>query len=815
MTRNATLPKTPPPSTIRQAVTLHQRGQLGEAEQLYTDILKSWPDHFDALHLLGVLMHQRGRPEAALTLITKALATSTQSVDAYANQGRVLVALFRHQEALASFDLVLAANPDHAEILFRRGNTLHALKRPDEALSSYDRALVMWPDYGDLHNNRGVVLHGLTRYDEALASYDRAAFLLPDSADVLNNRGNALGELKRFDEALDQYDRALTLRPHFSDALYNRGKALSALYRPIEALASYDRALDLRPDYAEALYNRGNVLYELKRLDEALASYDRALLVQPANAEIYNNRGSVLKELKRFGEALASYDRALVLRPDYAEALCNRGIVCVDLNRNDDAAADFQKALAVRPAYAEARFAQCFARLPILYADEAEIGHRRASYERDLRALAADLDAGEWQGNLSDALAAVQPFLLAYQGVNDRDLQKLYGAMVCRIMARHYPAAAMPPLPGPGEPVRIGIVSGFFYQHSNWKIPIKGWLSQLDRNRFEIFGYHVGRQRDAETAAAASMCDRFVDGALTVEGCRREILADAPHVLIYPGLLMDHMSLQLAAQRLAPVQCNSWGHPETSGMPTLDYYLSSDLMEPPDAADHYSEELIRLPNLSVYYEPAAIDNVSVTREELGLSADATAFWCGQSLYKYLPQYDDVFARIAKQAGRCQFVFLRHQDSALVNELFKSRLDAVFSAHGLNASDHCVFLGRLSRSAFTAAMGQCDIFLDSIGWSGCNSALESLPHNLPIVTMPGALMRGRHSAAILHMMGVTGTIAATIDDYVSIAARLANTPDARRNISRLMADNKCKLYRDRACISALEDYLDRAARRRRV
>jgi predicted O-linked N-acetylglucosamine transferase (SPINDLY family) len=106
---------------------------------------------------------------------------------------------------------------------------------------------------------------------------------------------------------------------------------------------------------------------------------------------------------------------------------------------------------------------------------------------------------------------------------------------------------------------------------------------------------------------------------------------------------------------------------------------------------------------------------------------------------------------------------------------------------------------------------CDVFLDSAGWSGCNSTLESLAHDLPIVTLPGSYMRGRHSAAILQMMGVTETIAATLDDYVALAARLANAPDECQAISRRVADNKHKVYRDRACVTALEDFLERAVR----
>jgi predicted O-linked N-acetylglucosamine transferase (SPINDLY family) len=246
-------------------------------------------------------------------------------------------------------------------------------------------------------------------------------------------------------------------------------------------------------------------------------------------------------------------------------------------------------------------------------------------------------------------------------------------------------------------------------------------------------------------------------------------------------------------------------------MTSLDSFFSSDLMEPPDGAAHYTEDLVRLPNLSIYYEPVETAAVAMTRAELHLREDAAVFWCGQSLFKYLPQYDNVFARIAKEAGNCQFLFIRHSGGPPVNDLFQKRLGRAFAEAGLKASDHTVFLGRLNQNQFVSAVGQCDVFLDSIGWSGCNSALESLPHNLPIVTTRGATMRGRHSTAILEMMGVTELVADTLDDYIAISAKLACDPLARNAARQRIADNKEKLYRDCAVISALEDYIERAAR----
>src|SRR5262249_60897050 len=123
------------------------------------------------------------------------------------------------------------------------------------------------------------------------------------------------------------------------------------------------------------------------------------------------------------------------------------------------------------------------------------------------------------------------------------------------------------------------------------------------------------------TREAAGLCDRFVRGPLSSERWREAILADAPHVIIHPDVGMNAISAQLAAQRLAAVQCTSWGHPDTSGFPTIDYYLSSDLMEPADAQNHYTERLIRLPNLSVFIEPAEAPGASTDRTALGLEPD--------------------------------------------------------------------------------------------------------------------------------------------------------------------------------------------------
>jgi len=758
---------------------LHQHGQLVEAEQIYRNILRTDPDHFDANRLLGLALVQQRKLVEGEQLFARALQLKPNDARVANDRALALHELKRFDEALTGFDLAISLKLDNPGAFYNRGNALKELKRLDEAVASYDSATALKPDFAEAFNNRGLTLHELKRFDEALVSYNKAISLAPNYAEAVNNRGNTLRELNRLEEALANYERAIALKPNYAEALYNRGVALQALNYLEKAIANYDKAIALKPDFAEAL----------------------------------NNRGVALQALNLIEEAIANYDRAIALKPDFAEAYYNRGFACMLDGKWAEAVTQYKRVLALRPDSGEAKFRLCMAQLPVLYIDELEIASRREAYRECLEALCEDVDQGRTPCAWAEAIGSSQPFLLAYQGYNDRDLQSRYGSLVCRIMAERYGRAALNPPTPSDEPLRLGIVSGFFRQHTVWKLFIRGWLSQIDRQRFRIFGYHTQVITDAKTKLAAGLCDRFVQGPLSIERWREAILHDALDVLIYPEVGMEPVSAQLAAQRLAPVQCNSWGHPDTSGFPTLDYYLSSELMEPDNAQDHYSEQLVCLPNLSIHYEPLDPQPVSVSRVDLGLRSTATTYWCGQSLFKYLPQFDEVFPRIAREVDDCQFVFIRYPNGTYVTDLFRKRLDKAFAALGLRAADHCVVLPQLDEHRFVAAIGLCDIVLDSIGWSGGNSTLEGLHHDLPIVTMTGPLMRARHSMAILKLMGVEETVAKSIDDYVSIASRLARDTPRRMAIKDKIRKNKHRVYRDSTCILALQEFLNEAARRR--
>ena len=370
-------------SAFADGLARHQAGRLGEAEQIYRQILAALPDHFDSRQLLGAIFLQRGQ----------------------------------HAEALQHIERALKSSPDNAFVLNNQGVVLRELKRYEEALKSLERALVLRPDYAEAHSNRGNVLKALLRFNEALASYDRALALRPDFAQAHSNRGDVLCELKRFEEALTSCERALKLQPNFAEAHCNRANALRKLKRLDEAMAGYDRALSLKPDYAEAHSNRGTVLHDLHRFEEALVSYDRALALRPDFAEALSNRGNALQELHRFEEALEEYQRAYGLRQDFAEAYSNCGNALRELDRFEEALASFERAIALRPDFAEAHFnaAHCL----LLTGD---LGRGWKQYEwrwltDQLNSEGRNFAQPQWTG--SDEIAGKTILLHAEQGLGD------------------------------------------------------------------------------------------------------------------------------------------------------------------------------------------------------------------------------------------------------------------------------------------------------------------------------------------------------------------------------------------------------------
>jgi len=243
-------------SLFQQAVAFHQQGQLRRAQAIYEEILKTYPAHSDALHLLGVIHAQSRDAARAVELIAKSIEVDRRNPAAYGNLGSALYAMRRFNEALSAYDRAIAISTNYTDAYFNRGNVLYELNRHEAALASYDAAIAINPNFASAHANRGNVLQALRQPNAALASYENAIAIKPDLVEAHANKGNVLRELDLFDAALASYDRALSIDARSVPAHFNRGVALGQLKQVNAALQSYDQAIAIDPDFAEAHFNR-------------------------------------------------------------------------------------------------------------------------------------------------------------------------------------------------------------------------------------------------------------------------------------------------------------------------------------------------------------------------------------------------------------------------------------------------------------------------------------------------------------------------------------------------------------------------------
>jgi predicted O-linked N-acetylglucosamine transferase (SPINDLY family) len=682
----------------------------------------------------------------------------------------------------------------------------HNAGRLSEAEAVYQEMLATNPADIDALHFSGVAAHQRRDHERAAQLISQALSLNPANAPAQNNLGIALAAQGKRDEAMACFRKALALAPDYFDALFNLGNTLSDRGDFDEAGACYRKAVALRPGSPEAHFRLANAYKDRGMRNEAVASYKDALALRPNSFEIYNNLGNVLHAQGRLDEAIACMQEALALKPDFADAHFNLGNMFRDRDRPEEASRCYRQVLSLDPEHAEAHWVLAMCQIPAVHESEADVAQRRAAFASELTALDRWFD-GKRIAAGAETVGALQPFRLAYQEENNRDLLQRYGSLCARIMANWQSRKGFEPPKGPDRAgtLRVGIVSGHFRQHSVWDAIVKGGLQRLDRQRFSLHAFYLGDHVDEETRLAQSLAARFEQGKADLEQWVEAIVGAQPDVLIYPEVGMDALTVKLASMRLAPVQVASWGHPETTGLPTMDYYLSAEDLEPPGAQANYTERLVTLPHLGCFYQPAQISVADPELGDVALDPELPLLLCPGIPLKYLPQHDWIFPEIARRLGRCRFVFFAHWARGL-SEKLRLRLAAAFGREGLDFDQFAVFIPWQPKPAFYQLMKRADVFLDTIGFSGFNTALQAVECGLPIVTREGRFLRGRLASGILRRMGLPELVAQSQEAYVELAVRLARDAEYREHIRGRIVASRHVLFEDMAPIRALEDFL---------
>ena len=647
----------------------------------------------------------------------------------------------------------------------------------------------------------------------AIDSLERAVRLQPAFAAAHERLGILLGERGETQQAVDALSRAVALDPRNARAHNNLGSALRALGRFSEARAAFERAVALRPGYDLAIANVALMLRDAGEIQRAEAMLRAALARRsgkpPLRAMVVMLAG-LLRERGALDEAELLYKQAIAQAPaKSAGEWFNLGRVYAERDEVERAADAYRRSYQSDPKDLRGALASRLS-LPMIYADAADVAHSRDRFAEGLAQLHATVDrlaAGLAPAEALDGIRWTN-FFLAYQGRDDRELQASYAAFAAAMVTAAAPQwrAPLAASPTAGRRLRVGFASAFFHVGTAGRY-FESWITDLPRERFEVFVYHLRPGLDDVARAIEARAERSVEFG----GSRARpsvvapaIRADGLDVLVYPELGMDHTSFALAALRLAPRQVAGWGHPVTSGHATIDAFVSCDAMEPAGADAHYAERLHRLPGIGTRYRQPALPD-RAPRARYGLPDGCTLLLCPQSLFKVHPDSDALFARVLAANPQAALVMFdgRHPR---VTERFMRRITRAFDAHGISARERLHMLPAVAHDDYLRVNLACDAMLDTLHWSGGNTSLDAIACGLPVVTLPGSFMRGRQSAAMLRLAGVPELIAEDLQDYVRIATRLVGDAAWRDELAVRLREGRSAIFDTAEPVKAFADWL---------
>ena len=784
----------PPPAEVNALLALYNSRRYAEAESSTRALLAQYPDFGFGWKLLGGTLQMQGKE--ALPAFEKVAELMPGDPEAHYNLGVVLKSSGRLDDAVASYHRALKLKPDYYEAHSNLSNTLKDLGQLDDAVASYRRALQIKPDSADAHNNLGTALKESGQLDDAVASYRRAVALKPDFVLGYYNLGNAHRELGQLDDAVKCYRQAVMLNPDFSLAYFKLGLAQKDLGQFDDVADSFRHVVKIKPDFAEAYNNLGNALKELRQFYEAVDNYRIALKIKPDFADAHNNLGMALREVGQLDAALASYRRALQIKPDWAEAYLNLGSVLRELGHFKEAKNSYWQAHLLGYIGAKVRYAMM---LPSIMGNQQEILESRAEFERSLDQLIAE------QVKLEDPLGSSieTNFYMSYHGLDDLDLQikvvkfyeqaspsLLYASSHCTI-----------PRPIIHKKIRVGFISAFFTHH-----PVSSCFSKIiealsSREQFDVWLLSEHPVDNTVYSKFAGQCVHLPHNL----GRSREVIAGLElDVLIYLDIGMEPFSFLLAFSRLARVQCVLGGHPVTTGITNIDYFLSTELTEPADADAHYSEELVRFKKATSYFARPSIPATLKTRHELGLPEERRLYMCPTKLQKVHPDFDEAMAQILTIDNEGVVVLFEDAKYPVWKENLVKRFEKTIPAA---IRERIMFLPWLmNKTDFISALAGADVILDPFHFGSGSTLSFIFATGTPLVTKPGKFMRGRIGMGHCMAMGLTECIAEDTDEYAEKAVAIATDRSLREKISAKILSNNAVYYENLQAVEELSEFI---------
>ena len=797
----------PPQAKIDKLLKYYQSGKYNDAEILANNLTKNFPWNSLCWQVLGAILMQSGRVKESILPFEKNLLLNPRDAVAHSNLGIALKELGEYEKAEKILRQAILFNSEYASAYNNLGATLIELDKLVEAEKFLKKAISLKNDFVEGYTNLGKIHYKLNRLHEAEEDFKKAILLKPDHYENYNNLGITLKKLEKLDDSEIFLRKAISLKPDDFQAYNNLGVTLQQMSRLEEAILSYKNSIRLKYEFAEAHNNLGTAFKELGKLEDSEKSLRRSIELKKDFEEAYNNLGNTLRGMNKFDDAEANYQQALKLNPEFANAYSNLGCLLHSRGLSNRSKECFSTAIYLKPENVSYRWDYAINQLSKVYENHEDYKDSLEKLKVELLNLNKFLSF-EKMDEAAKSVGKSYPYYLAYYENDNKNLLERHGKICHRVMNHWLQKQCISRKninfnKNKSRKIKVGIISAHISYHSVWNAFLKGIVKNLNKEKFELHIFSLGKKYDNETSIAQSNAKYFYYKEIGTFQWVNKIIDSKIDIAFYPEIGMNQQTIQLASMRLAPVQVCSWGHPETTGLPTIDYYISSEFLETSTSYKFYTEKLFKLPGLGYYFEPSSLEFSEINLSDLGINDKFPIILCLGEPNKFSPSYDWVLIEIIKRIKNCQLVFM--DDFHGASEILKNRLKLTIEDAGLVFNNHIIFIPQQSRKGFSSIMKKANLLLDTIGFSGMNTAMQAIGCSLPIITRIGNFQRTRHASAILKTINLEELITNTEQEYIDLVEKIILDDEFKNTIQKKIKNNENLLYRNKNVILALEDF----------
>lgn len=398
-------------------------------------------------------------------------------------------------------------------------------------------------------------------------------------------------------------------------------------------------------------------------------------------------------------------------------------------------------------------------------------------------------------------------YYLCYLDTNIVNLQRKYSKILRSIMPEiNYVSdnvkrrMSLPITPIKKQKIKLGFLSFFMADLSSVLRDRANIIKSLPKNLFEVhlICYGPPKKEYLEIGLIKSLYDlidhkhylsHITEMDRSIDRKIVKYISDLDlDVLVYSDIGMTIESVIFAHMRFAPLQINTWGHSVTSGIPTIDYYFSSELYEIPEAQQNYSEKLIRMKSMCTCYPSIVIDVKPHEKKLLGIPEDKFILSCLQMRHKFKPEFLITLNKILKTHPNTVVLMIENNNIKEYIKIFVENMEQV------------IFFPKCTFNVFNKYIYFSDLILDTFPFGGCNSSLEGFSFGKIVVTKPTTFLSGRFTYGFYKRMNIFDAIAYDNDEYFDIVSNFITNHKERKSLEKKILKKKKLLFEEQESIN---------------